>query len=63
MDKVTEIEEKIAYSRRFYNQNVMELNTKIEMFPQSIVAGMFSFNKEAFFEATAEERKDVKVSF
>jgi LemA protein len=63
MDKVTEIEEKIAYSRRFYNQNVMELNTKIEMFPQNFIAGMFSFNKEAFFEATEEEKKDIKVSF
>jgi LemA protein len=63
MDKVTEIEEKIAYSRRFYNQNVMEYNTKTELMPQALVAGMFNFKKEAFFEATAEEKKDIKVSF
>lgn len=62
MDKVTEIEEKIAYSRRFYNQNVMDYNTKTELFPHMVVANMFSFKKEAFFEATDEEKKDIKVS-
>ena len=63
MDKVTEIEEKIAYSRRFYNQNVLDYNTKTSLFPQSVVANSFGFTKEAFFEASAEERKDVKVTF
>lgn len=63
MDKVTEIEEKIAYSRRFYNQNVMEYNTKTELMPQALIANMFGFKKESFFEATAEEKKDIKVSF
>lgn len=63
MDKVTEIEEKIAYSRRFYNQNVLDYNTKASIFPNSLIANSFGFTKEAFFEANEEERKDVKVSF
>jgi LemA protein len=63
MDKVTEIEEKIAYARRFFNQNVMDYNTKVEVFPSVVVANFFSFQKEKFFEATAEERLDVKVKF
>ena len=63
MDKVTEIEEKIAYSRRFYNSNVMSYNTKISLFPDNLVAGIFSFTAEEYFAATEEERKDIKVSF
>lgn len=63
MDKVTEIEEKIAYARRFYNGNVMAYNTKIALFPHNLVAGVFSFNAEEYFAASEEERKDVKVSF
>ena len=41
MEKVTEIEEKIAYSRRFYNTNVLDLNTKISVFPSNIIANIF----------------------
>ena len=63
MDKVTEIEEKISYSRRFYNQNTMDYNTRTELFPHVLVANMFGFKKQDFFEAQEEERKDVKVSF
>lgn len=63
MDKVTEIEEKIAYSRRFYNSTVKDYNTKIATFPNNVVAGVFNFNSEQFFEATQDERQDVKVSF
>lgn len=61
MDKTTEIEEKIAYSRRFYNQNVLNYNTKIEMFPNVIVANFFAFTNEHFFAATDQEREDIKV--
>ena len=63
MDKVTEIEEKIAYARRFFNQNVMEYNTKVEVFPSVVIANFFNFQKERFFEATSEEREDIKVKF
>ena len=61
MDKVTEIEEKIAYARRFLNSNVMEYNTKIKMFPAVIIANALSFTPENFFAANEEERKDIKV--
>lgn len=63
MDKTTEIEEKIAYSRRFYNSNVLAYNTKIKLFPSNIVAGIFNYSEEDFFAASEEERKDIKVDF
>lgn len=61
MDKVTEIEEKIAYARRFYNGNVRDLNTQIKVFPNVIIANMLNFKEEPFFEANEKERDDVKV--
>jgi len=63
MDKVTEIEEKIAYSRRFYNGNVLSFNTKIEVFPNVLIADPLGFKKEKFFEASEGEREDIKVDF
>lgn len=63
MEKVTEIEEKIAYARRFYNTNVLDYNTKRGTVPTNFIASMFNFGPEAFFEANEEERKDVKVQF
>ncbi|MFH1770035.1 MAG: LemA family protein [archaeon] len=56
-------ENKIAYSRQHYNDIVMVFNTKIETFPNNTIAGMLGFKKEASFEASAEERKNVKVEF
>ena len=56
-------EDKIAYSRQFYNANVLEYNTKVKVFPNSMVANMFGFHEEAFFAATEEERKAVGVNF
>ncbi|HOP65863.1 MAG TPA: LemA family protein [Bacilli bacterium] len=58
-----EIEEKIAFARQFYNDVVLKLNNKVEMFPSKIVASMFGFQKEKFFEADASERENVKVQF
>ena len=63
MDKVTEIEEKIAYARRFYNSNVLSYNTKIKMFPVVLMASVFGFKEEEFFATTKEEREDIKVNF
>lgn len=63
MDKVTEIEEKIAYSRRFYNGNVMAYNTKIKVFPNVLIANSLGFSEEVFFEAEESEKEDIKVSF
>lgn len=56
-------EEKISYARSFYNDSVLKLNNKIEMFPSSIVASMFHFEKEKFFEASSAERENVQVKF
>ena len=56
-------EEKIVYSREFYNDSVLKLNNKIDMFPSNIVAGMFGFKKRQFFEASNEERQNVQVKF
>lgn len=56
-------EDKIAYSRQFYNDNVMIYKNKIEMFPSNIIANMFNFKQEPFFEANEAERKNVEVKF
>lgn len=61
--ELTEIEQKIVYARQFYNDSVLKLNNKVEMFPSNIVAKMFGFKKEQFFEANAAERENVKVKF
>ena len=57
------VEEKISYARQFYNDNAMSYRNKIEMFPSNIVAAIFGFKPVAFFEASAEERKNVEVKF
>lgn len=63
-EELSDTENKIQAARRFYNGNIRDLNTKIEMFPYSIIAGMFSFQKQEFFELEQEEAKEpVKVSF
>ena len=62
-EELSGTESKIAYARQHYNDIVMEFNTKIETFPNSIFANMLSFGKEALFTATEEERKNVKVKF
>jgi len=48
--ELTNTEDRIAAGRRFYNANVRELNTKIETFPPSIIAGMFNFERAEYFE-------------
>jgi len=61
---LTDVEDKLQLSRRYYNAVVRDLNTKISMFPSNIVANMFSFTAKAFFELGSEEEgKNVKVSF
>lgn len=58
------VEEDIANSRKYYNASVKNLNNKIEMFPSNIIAGMFHFSKQPFFEVgSGEERENVKVQF
>lgn len=64
MEELTSTENKIAFSRQAYNDAVTVYNTKREIFPSSIVAGMFHFAQAMLFEVTSsEEREAVKVSF
>lgn len=56
-------EDKISYARQFYNDAVLKYKNKLEVFPSNIVAGMFGFKPEPFFEATENDRENVKVSF
>ncbi len=61
---LSELEDEIQASRRIYNSNVQAYNTKIQIFPNSIVAGMGGFQAREFFEITdAAEREPVEVSF
>lgn len=63
MNELRDAEEKIRYSRQFYNDTVQKYNTKIEVFPSNIIAGMFGFTQERFFEITESERQAPKVDF
>ena len=50
-------------ARQFYNDTVLTYNNKVQMVPSNIVASLFKFTKEAFFEANEAERENVKVEF
>lgn len=58
-----ETENKISSARQFYNDTVLSLNNKVELFPSNLVAKIFGFKKEAFFEAEAEVKVAPKVEF
>ena len=65
-DELTDTEDKMQASRRFYNNTVMALNTKTEQFPSNVIASMFGFKKEEFFKLDEEDkaaREAVKVQF
>lgn len=62
-EELSDTENKIAYSRQYLNSAVLDYNTKIKVFPSSILAGMFNFKEEDFFEADEADKKPVKVSF
>jgi LemA protein len=63
-EELSSTENKISFSRQFYNDSVLKFNNQIQMFPSNMVAGMFGFSVAEFFETTAEEeRKAPKVSF
>lgn len=61
-DELSETEEKVAYSRQFYNDAVTIYNNRIQMFPANLIAGMFGFKEEALFDAAeaAEEAPQVR---
>jgi LemA protein len=63
-EELSSTENRIAFSRQNYNDQVLFFNNKIQMFPSNIIAGMFSFGKRDFFEIeVAAEREAPKVSF
>ena len=62
-DELKDTENKVATARQFYNDTVLSLNNKVELFPSNIVSKMFGFKKEAFFEAEAEAKTAPKVQF
>ena len=63
-EELTSTENKIGFARQFYNQAVMQLNNRVQMFPGSIIAGMFSFKAGDFFELKDEvQREAPKVKF
>jgi LemA protein len=63
-EELTSTENKISFSRQFYNDSVLKYNNQIQMFPSNMVAGMFGFSASEFFETTEEaERKAPQVSF
>src|SRR3989344_2016526 len=61
--QLEDTEDKIAYSRQFYNSNVLEYNTRVKTFPSNLLANMFAFKEEEFFAAGEEERKKIEVKF
>lgn len=61
--QLEDTEDKIAYSRQFFNANVLDFNTKIQVFPSNILANMFGFKAFEFFATTEEEKKKIDVKF
>ena len=63
-EELTGTENRISFSRQAYNDQVLFYNNKIQMFPSNIVAGMFGFKEEEFFQIEDPKEKEVpKVSF
>ena len=63
-EELTSTENKISFSRQFYNDTVMTYNTRIQVFPTNLLAGMFNFGRRDFFEVkAADEREAPKVQF
>lgn len=63
-EELRNTENKISFSRQFYNDAVTMYNTKLQVFPSNIIAGMFNFTARDLFKAESDEaRKNVKVDF
>ncbi|GIW63633.1 MAG: LemA family protein [Patescibacteria group bacterium] len=59
--QLEDTEDKIAYSRQFYNTSVLEYNNQIQVFPSNIVANLFNFTPRQFF--STEDKKNIEVKF
>ena len=63
-EELASTENKISFSRQHYNDSAMVMNNKVESFPSNIIAGMFGFKREPFFEIQDEVEREVpKVQF
>ncbi len=62
-EELSDTETKVAAARQFYNVNVLDYNTSIQTFPGAMIASLFHFTPEEFFQATDEEKADVQVRF
>jgi LemA protein len=58
-----DVEEKIAFARQFYNRNVLDYNTRIDTYPDALIARNFGFAPAEFFEADDDRRAETKISF
>lgn len=62
-EELTSTEDRVAYSRQFYNDSVLNYNNKLQTFPTNLIAGSFHFEKKEFFDTPDEETGPVKVQF
>jgi LemA protein len=62
-NEISDTENKIAYARQFYNSVVLDYNTKLKIFPNSVFAKLFNFQEAEFFGATDDEKQPIKVKF
>ena len=60
---LSEIEEKIAFARQFYNRNVLDYNTRLETYPDAILATNFGFTAAQFFETEPDAQAEVRMTF
>lgn len=62
-EELASTENKIGFARQYYNDCVLNYNNKTQMFPSNIIAGMFGFTQETFFEAAESEKEVPQVKF
>ena len=58
-EEISDVENKLAAARRFFNSATKELNNAVEVFPANLVAGMFGFKRESMFELSTAQREDL----
>ncbi|MBI5449249.1 LemA family protein [Candidatus Gottesmanbacteria bacterium] len=61
--ELSDTEDKVAYARQYYNTQLLEFNLKVKTFPNVLLASHLGFRERQFFEATANEKKNVSVKF
>ncbi|WEV75125.1 LemA family protein [Bifidobacterium sp. ESL0800] len=62
-DQLSDLEQKIAYARQFYNDVVQKLNTAVQTFPSNVIAGMFHFSQAQYFQVAESDKAVPQVKF